>query len=284
MDYPTTLKSLNQLHQFMVKTRSLDELLWGVTNTCTRLLRLEDFVIYIYKKKEELLVQSAAYGEKCIDERLIINPMQIPIGKGIVGISALTKSPQQVNDTRQNIHYLVDDQPRRSELAVPIIWNNKVIGVVDSEHHHQNFFSSTYLDFFCLIANLSAPIMAKLIQKEKKKTRVENKYYQELIRLLEEKKVYRNKSLSLQMIARLLDISSVYLSQIIHQVSDQSFSALVNQYRVREVKLLIKQNKHLHYNILSLAYQAGFNSKSSFNANFKSQTRLTPSQFIKQLE
>ncbi len=284
MNYPSVLKSLNQLSQSISSAHSLDQFLWEVTRTCTPLLELEDLVIYTRPKKEATLVQSAAFGEKCTDQNAILNPLQIPIGKGIVGQSALTQSPQKVDDTSQNRHYLIDDRHRLSELAVPIIWNNKVLGVIDSEHRHKGYFSSIYVDIFGLIAALCAPIMNQLLQQKKKQnTTAGQKYYEQLIHLLEKEKIYRDKHLSLQSVSSQLQITPIYLSNIINQMGEEPFATLVNKYRIREIKTLLHQGQHQQYKLLALAYQVGFNSKSSFNYNFKLQTQITPSQFIKQM-
>ena len=284
MNYPGTLQALNQLSRMVAQARTLDQLLWCVTNSCTRFLQLEDFVIYLRQEKEETLIQSAAFGEKCGKENSILNPLRIPIGKGIVGITAQTRQVQKVDDTSKNDHYLVDDRIRLSELAVPIIWNDKVIGVIDSEHQHKGYFSSFYVDVFCLIAALCAPIIDQFLRKEKKKIKADNHYYQQLIQLLEEEKIYRNRQLSLDGVAGKLNITPVYLSNIINQAGGEPFATLVNKYRIREVQDLIQQGQHRHYNLLALAYQAGFNSKSSFNHNFKLQTRLTPSDFVREVD
>lgn len=256
-------------------------MLWELTHTCTRFLQLDDFVVYTRKHKDKSLIQAAAAGKKGSKKKEVINPLQIPIGKGIVGLSALRQAPQLVTDTSQNNDYLIDDQQRLSELAVPIVWNNKVIGVIDSEHQNKHFFSSTYVDLFCVIAGLCAPFMDQLIKKEQKKINPENKYYHQFIHLLKEEKIYRDKQLSLNSVAERLEITPIYLSNIINQQGELPFATLVNKYRIQEVKTLIQQGQHQKFNILSIAYQAGFNSKSSFNSNFKNQTQQTPSEYIK---
>ncbi|MEM9917812.1 MAG: helix-turn-helix domain-containing protein [Bacteroidota bacterium] len=284
MDAAGILHSLNGLSQSMARAGRIDDLLWQVTNHCSRFLQLDDFVIYTRKEKANSLIQSAAHGAKCHSKNAIANPLELPIGTGIVGMTALTQKPLLVNDTRQNAHYLVDGEHRLSELAVPIIWKDTVIGVIDSEHQHRGFFSSTYVDAFCLIANLCAPFMHQLIQKDKKKISADNKHFEELLFLFDRKNIHRDKSLSLQSTAKELGISAVYLSNIVNQISGQSFSYLVNKYRIRDVQQSIRKGQHQCYNLLALAYQAGFNSKSSFNYNFKLHTQQTPSDFIKRVK
>ena len=69
-----------------------------------------------------------------------------------------------------------------------------------------------------------------------------------------------------------------WLSQIINEELNKNFYDLVNYYRIEEAKkLLVSVNGER--TILDIAYDVGFNTKSSFNRAFKKQTRMTPSQF-----
>jgi len=63
-----------------------------------------------------------------------------------------------------------------------------------------------------------------------------------------------------------------------------SFYDCINQYRIEEAKNLLNDPDRSSYKISSLAYDAGFNSISTFNEVFKKSTGLTPSQFRKQQE
>lgn len=72
--------------------------------------------------------------------------MEIPVGKGIVGSVAKSFKPEIIKDTRNDNRYLVDDISRKSEIAVPIIVDGKLIGVIDSEHSRAGFFTKRHLD------------------------------------------------------------------------------------------------------------------------------------------
>ena len=58
---------------------------------------------------------------------------------------------------------------------------------------------------------------------------------------------------------------------------------LINEYRLEEVKKSLEDPKHQNYTVLAIAYDAGFNSKSTFNDYFKKSTGMTPSQYKKTL-
>ncbi len=59
----------------------------------------------------------------------------------------------------------------------------------------------------------------------------------------------------------------------------KNFYNLVNDYRVEEVKKRMVDPKYRHLTILAIAYDAGFNAKSSFNTVFKEKTGMTPSEY-----
>jgi AraC-like DNA-binding protein len=115
-----------------------------------------------------------------------------------------------------------------------------------------------------------------------KKTDSQN-YLEELLLYMEEKKPYLDGKLSLKQIALALDISTNHLSQVINENLEKNFFDFVNEYRVDLVKEKMAVSSNRKYTLLALAYDCGFNSKSSFNAIFKKKTGLTPSQYLKSL-
>ncbi len=135
------------------------------------------------------------------------------------------------------------------------------------------------------------PATAKEIVEPKSKSEYQNSGLKEddakvlqnrLRRLMEEKKPYLEPKLTLAGLANQLDVSVNYLSQTINQYEGKNFYDFVNEYRVNEFIQAIKIPANKNYNILGLAFDAGFNSKSSFNQIFKKQTGKTPSEFIRE--
>ncbi|MCE7996100.1 MAG: helix-turn-helix transcriptional regulator [Roseivirga sp.] len=107
------------------------------------------------------------------------------------------------------------------------------------------------------------------------------RYLKELLAYMEEEKPYLNGRLSLKDVAQYLNISVNHLSQIINEQLHKSFFDFVNTYRVEEVKRLLSESRHEQLTLLAIAYDSGFNSKSSFNSIFKKITGVTPSQYLK---
>jgi AraC-like DNA-binding protein len=104
-------------------------------------------------------------------------------------------------------------------------------------------------------------------------------YLKQLLRLMDEKKPYRNSYLTLQELADELSISAHNLSQVLNTKLGKNFYDFVNEYRVEEVKRLLRDPKYMNLKILAIGMDAGFNTKSTFNAFFKKHTGLTPSDY-----
>ena len=93
---------------------------------------------------------------------------------------------------------------------------------------------------------------------------------------------YREGQLSLKQVADELRISPHALSQVLNQTLGVTFYDYINGYRVEAVKSTLVDSRKRHLTILTLAYEAGFESKATFNNAFKKHTGLTPSQFRNQ--
>ncbi|MBP1673172.1 MAG: hypothetical protein H6Q25_987 [Bacteroidetes bacterium] len=104
--------------------------------------------------------------------------------------------------------------------------------------------------------------------------------YTLLLQLMEQEKPFLESKLTLSELAEMMKITPNQLSQVINQVAKINFYDFINQYRV---EAFIKQaEENPQYNLLSVALDAGFNSKSSFNQIFKKYKGVTPSTFLAQ--
>jgi putative transcriptional regulator, araC family len=104
--------------------------------------------------------------------------------------------------------------------------------------------------------------------------------HQQLLRLMQTEKPYLEPKLSLTQLAERLGVLPNHLSQIINQYEEKNFYDFVNSYRVEEFIALAKKDTDKNFNLLGLAFEAGFNSKSSFNQVFKKFKGQTPSEFL----
>lgn len=104
-----------------------------------------------------------------------------------------------------------------------------------------------------------------------------------LLALMASHKPFLEPKLSLSDLAGQLQTSPNNLSQVINQYEEKNFYDFVNSYRVKEFieRAALSENKNL--NLLGIAFDSGFNSKSSFNEVFKKHTGQTPSKYLKGL-
>jgi len=282
MDFSNFVASFGRIDRMNSGNFSSNDLLWKVATECVSSLELVDFIIYTFNQKTGQLSQEAGYGFKSKVENKLINPLTVNIGQGIVGDSAQKMNFQLVKDTSSDGRYILDGQRNESELSVPIVWDGKLLGVLDSEHPSKHYFGDFHIDVFYTIASFLGPRLA-LSHKTKKIFSDRNKYYCQFIDLMDKKQLYKNEGFSLCQVASALNINPCYLSKIINQASNKKFTDIVNTYRINDVKNAFHSNKHNRYTIMSLAYDAGFSSKSTFNSIFKKETDLTPTQYIHQL-
>ena len=106
---------------------------------------------------------------------------------------------------------------------------------------------------------------------------------QKLLNHFEEKKPHLTPELTINDLATQTKIPTHYLSQIINEKMECNFIDFVNGYRVEAAKKLLAEDASKKFTILSIAYDAGFNSKSTFYAAFKKHAGTTPSGFRKSL-
>ena len=101
-----------------------------------------------------------------------------------------------------------------------------------------------------------------------------------LRRQMEEKELFLDKKLTLKKLSGIANTTPHKLSYALNAGFNQTFYQFVNEYRVERAKLLLDGPKKNEYTILAIAYESGFNSKSTFNTSFKKVTGITPSQYI----
>lgn len=138
-------------------------------------METNDCVIYLVDKTTSFLEQIAAFGTKISKNRGIINKINLPLGKGIVGDVSISGKYQIIDDTSKDSRYVVDDELRFSEIIVTIISEGKVIGVIDAEHKEKNYFKREHLTTLESIAYLVAvQFKSALNLRERKKTQIKN--------------------------------------------------------------------------------------------------------------
>jgi AraC-like DNA-binding protein len=108
-------------------------------------------------------------------------------------------------------------------------------------------------------------------------------YLKRLLSFMEQEKPYLDAELTIQDLSAKINISKHHLTQILNNHLGKNFFTFVNEYRIDEVKRKLADPAFDHLTILGIAFDCGFNSKSSFNNIFKQYTGYTPSEYKKQI-
>lgn len=99
--------------------------------------------------------------------------------------------------------------------------------------------------------------------------------------LMTKDKVFLNPDLNLELLANYLGISEKHCSYLLNNGMNANFNQYINNFRIETFKERIKEGQHQTFTLTSIAYECGFNSKSTFNRVFKLNCGITPSEFVK---
>lgn len=171
------LEVINQFAITLLNSKSTDEIVWTVAKNAIAKLGYVDCVVYLLDDKGEYLIQRAAHGAKNPIDLDILNPIKIKMGEGIVGNVALKQKGEIISDTSKDPRYIFDNDMALSEIAVPMIHDNKTIGVIDSEHPDKNFFPADDLAVLTTIASMTATKLVQAFYDQKIKDHQANLEY-----------------------------------------------------------------------------------------------------------
>lgn len=166
MPKPSKIEIINAFAVSLLKQNSLDDLLWSMAENIGKVLSFEDCVIYL--KDGECLVQMAAFGVKNPDARKIKNRKKLEMGEGIVGAVALTGVAELVPDISIDERYILDEFGGKSELTVPILYEGRVLGVIDSESSRVAGFDDNDFELLKSLVNIASPRIASAISQMEK--------------------------------------------------------------------------------------------------------------------
>ncbi len=110
------------------------------------------------------------------------------------------------------------------------------------------------------------------------------KYLDKILAFMDQEKPYLNRDLTIYDLSIQTGISRHHITQVLNDIYGRNFFTFINEYRVNEVIRRMKDPKNKNFTVLAIAYDSGFNSKSTFNTIFKNITNLTPTQYLDKLE
>ncbi|HXM69372.1 MAG TPA: GAF domain-containing protein [Candidatus Acidoferrum sp.] len=187
---------LNEIARELTSILNLDELLGRIAELLRRLIDFQMFSILLLDASGEKLQHrfSLRFNEN------VHMKQEIPLGRGLVGQAAQTRQAILVPDVSKDPRYIAGNPETRSELTVPLIYKDKVIGVLDLEHTRRGFFTD---DHRRTMTTLAAQVAIA----------IENaRLYEEIGR--QERKLERDLALARELQMRLLPQSLPHLAHL----------------------------------------------------------------------
>jgi ligand-binding sensor domain-containing protein/putative methionine-R-sulfoxide reductase with GAF domain len=147
---------INYFSSSLIDKHTIDDVLWDVAKNLIGRLGFVDCMFYVWNNDKTKMVQKAGFGPKDTEEEINKQSFTVLPGQGVVGYVMQTKEAILIPDTSKDSRYRPDDIIRLSEITVPVIYNNELLGVLDSEHNEKNFFTLQHLQILGTIATLVA--------------------------------------------------------------------------------------------------------------------------------
>lgn len=147
---------INYFSSSLIDKNKVEDVLWDVAKNLIGRLGFVDCMIYLWNADKTKMIQKAGFGPKGSIEGIKEQPFDVVAGQGVVGHVMQTKEPLLIPDTSKDSRYRPDEMERLSEITVPVIYNNELIGIIDSEHYERNFYTPQHLQIMSTIATLMA--------------------------------------------------------------------------------------------------------------------------------
>jgi len=259
------LDLINDTAKSILGKEDVAEISWEITNKITNFLKTDNCIVYLLDTEKKFLEPIAAYKNKKVNKL-----EKIAVGKGIIGKTVSSGVSKIIDDTslvKSNLK-----NKKLSELLVPIVSHNQIIGVIDARHSDKNYFKKEHIKTIESIANLVA-MQLKIA-----------------LNLRERKKAEKNNVELLQKLAK----SNQELKEYAHIVSHDLKSPLRSVYALTS---WIKQDNLKHFDKDSLqnfedieitlqkmeALISGVLKFSSFNANRDEDELIDLDDLVKEI-
>jgi sigma-B regulation protein RsbU (phosphoserine phosphatase) len=142
-----TLKTLANISREFSSILDLNELLGKIASTMRELISYDAFSILLIDQSAKALrhLFSIRYDQR-------VNTDNVPLGKGITGAAAESRGVVRVDDTAKDPRYIASHADIRSEVAVPLTVQDRVVGVMDLESDRVGHFTDDHVRILSLLA------------------------------------------------------------------------------------------------------------------------------------
>lgn len=142
-----TLRTLSRVSSELSSILDINELLTKIASSVRGLIPYDAFSILLVDERQQVLKHKSSIR---FDERVDID--NIPLGKGITGASAISREVIRVEDTAADPRYIASHPDICSEIAVPLVLQDRVLGVMDLESEKLRFFTEEHSRTLSLLA------------------------------------------------------------------------------------------------------------------------------------
>ena len=163
------LSLLMEVSEQITSTLDLEVLMVRIAELVKRVIDYKVFAILLLNERTQELRIRSSVGHP--EER--VRKLRIKVGEGIVGRAALERKAILVNDVQSEPSYIESLPDIKSELAIPLILKNRVIGVIDLETDDPGFFTDQHVNLLELLAGRMAMAIenAKLYRRSLRQSR-----------------------------------------------------------------------------------------------------------------
>ncbi len=261
MGYKTTTKTLGLVDCLEEGGCSHSDNIYAVISVYLKFLIIIAYVVYGYSliwkiKKDEQFKKSNPYGVKWI----------YSIGNGVLILLSTVFFIRLLDS--YNIHFIIDQV-----MLINIIVSVFVISFV--------YIYTKYAYIFAHPFGNTTVVEDQEIKKLEDYLEQEEEQYNEICAYIEEHQLFKDGDLTLRKLSSIINMPEHTISLVINRVTDRSYSDFINAYRINFFLDQIEKKAHEEQTLLYLAFDCGFNSKSSFNRVFKQFHDVTPSEYIK---
>ena len=225
------LAKMAEIGQEINASLNLDEVLAHAAAQIKSLIDYEIFAVLLLEENARELTFRFGIGHR----REVVENWRIPLGQGIIGTAAATARPVRVGDVRNDPRYLNAVESVQSELAVPLLLQGRVVGVLDIESSERDYFTRDQQNILTMLATRIASAIenAQLFERAKRQA--------DTLLLLNEVARETNS---------LLDVDGVLrrAAEMVKQVIDYQIFAILlydEQARVFRHKINVKFGQHV---------------------------------------
>src|SRR5215470_4303109 len=143
------VSTLVEINHEITSILDLDELLKKIAELTNRIIPYEIFAIFLVDDDKQELFLRFAIGHP----PEVVKNLRIKVGDGVTGTAAMERTTVVVDDVRKYPRYIEAVKHARSELAVPLVSQNRVVGVLDIESPEPGYFRDDQVKLLNLLAS-----------------------------------------------------------------------------------------------------------------------------------